>query len=391
MLEYERIFLSTISILNQMINIGLIFLGVLAIAAIFVGIYIYNKKKTPSTKKVDNGHFPTPSLDLYSRDITQLAREGRVDPVIGREDEIYHTIQILTRRTKNNPILLGEPGVGKTAIVEGLARKIAAGNIPEILKRKRVISLDLSGLLAGTKYRGEFEKRMKTIMDEIRNAKRTIILFIDEVHVITESKGAEGAISASNMLKPALSRGDLQAIGATTPNEYNEYIKTDASLERRFQPVQISEPSVDMTIEILKGLKKTYENHHRVIISDDALHAAAVLSKKYIKDRYLPDKAIDLIDEGSAKVRLLTSSAPEKIVALKKDLDKLEKQYQTEDPSNQLNIGTKITNLKERISLLERIYDDDTNREKLPLVSVNDIKEIISGWIGTKIEDIVLK
>ena len=374
-----------------MTNIGLILLGVFAVAAILVGIFVYNKKRTSHPKKIDDGHFSTPSLNLYSIDITQLAREGRIDPVIGRDDEIYHTIQILTRRTKNNPILLGEPGVGKTAIVEGLARKIAAGKIPEILKRKRVISLDLSGLLAGTKYRGEFEKRMKTIMDEIRNAQRSIILFIDEVHVITESKGAEGAISASDMLKPALARGDLQAIGATTPNEYKEYIETDESLERRFQPVQVAEPSVDMTIEILKGLKKTYEDHHRVVISDNALRAATILSKKYIKDRYLPDKAIDLIDEGSAKVRLMVSSAPEKIVALKMDLDKLEKQYQVEDPSNQLKTGTKITNLKEKISFLEQIYDDDTNRGKPPLVSVDDIKEIVSGWTGTKLEDIELE
>ena len=241
---------------------------------------------------------------------TQLARDNKLDPVIGRNNEIERVIQILSRRTKNNPALIGEPGVGKTAIAEGLAQRVIKGDIPEPLRDRRVITLDLAGLVAGTKYRGEFEERMKRVMDEIRGAAGEIILFIDELHTLVGAGAAEGAIDASNIIKPALARGELQCIGATTLNEFRKHIEKDSALERRFQPVMVGEPTVEETIEILKGLRDRYEAHHKVQITDEALASAARLSDRYITDRFLPDKAVNLIDEASSRVRLQATLPP---------------------------------------------------------------------------------
>jgi ATP-dependent Clp protease ATP-binding subunit ClpC len=244
----------------------------------------------------------TPALDSFGRDLTELARQGKLDPVIGRANEIERVIQILSRRQKNNPVLLGEAGVGKTAIVEGLAQLVVDGNIPELLRDKRIVVLDLAMMVAGTKYRGQFEERIKAVMNEVRRAKN-VMLFIDELHTLVGAGGAEGAIDASNVLKPALARGEIQCIGATTLDEYRKYIEKDAALERRFQPVMVEEPSLEQTIEILLGIRERYEQHHKVQITDDAVRAAADLSIRYITDRHLPDKAIDLIDEASSRVR----------------------------------------------------------------------------------------
>src|SRR5579859_3725439 len=249
----------------------------------------------------------TPTLDEFGRDLTAMAREGRLDPVIGRADEIERIIQILARRTKNNPVLIGDPGVGKTAVVEGLAQKISSGDIPEILASKRVLTLDLAAVVAGTKYRGEFEQRLKNIIEEIRRSKNTVILFIDELHTVIGAGAAEGAIDASNMIKPALSRGELQCIGATTLDEYRKYIEHDAALERRFQPIIVDPPSVDETVQILTGLRDKYEAHHKVKYDDAALKAAAEMADRYITDRFLPDKAIDLMDEAGSRARLQTT------------------------------------------------------------------------------------
>src|SRR3989339_729685 len=255
----------------------------------------------------------TPTLDEFSRDLTVMAREGALDPVIGRDNEIERLTQILSRRTKNNPVLIGDPGVGKTAIVEGLAQRISKGETPEILSNKRVITLDLSGVVAGTKYRGEFEQRLKNIMEEVRRSKNSIILFIDELHTVIGAGAAEGAIDASNMLKPALSRGELQCIGATTFDEYRKHIEHDPALERRFQPVVVEPPTVAETIEILKGLQDKYESHHKCKYTDNALEAAAELAERYITDRYLPDKAIDLIDEAGSRARMQSTQLPQEL------------------------------------------------------------------------------
>jgi len=331
----------------------------------------------------------TPVLDLYSKDLTELARRGELDPVIGRKKEIERVTQILSRRTKNNPILLGEAGVGKTAIVEGLAQRIIEGKVPEPLRTKRVLALNVSGLIAGTKYRGEFEQRLKKIMDEIRGAKGQIILFIDEVHILLEAKGAEGALDPSDILKPALARGDLQTIGATTLREYETYIKPDESLERRFQPVMVAPPTIQMTIEILKGIAPVYERHHKVKFTHDALAAAAVLSEKYIKNRFLPDKAIDIMDEAAAKVRLATIGIPDKIERLTKDIKKLEenKKFIT-DPIRLSEINTKILKTREKIDNLRIIYEEDVKGIRRPRVEFEDIKEIISEWAQIPIEQI---
>ena len=250
------------------------------------------------------------ALEKFGRDLTELAEQGKLDPVIGRDEEIRRVIQVLSRRTKNNPVLIGDPGVGKTAIVEGLAQRIVAGDVPEGLKGKRVWALDIGALLAGSKYRGEFEERIKAVLDEIKNAEGEIVLFIDELHTIVGAGAAEGAVDAANLLKPMLARGELRAIGATTLDEYRKHIEKDAALERRFQPVFVGEPSVSDTIAILRGLKERYEAHHGVRIRDAALVAAAVLSDRYISDRQLPDKAIDLIDEAGSRLRMEIDSAP---------------------------------------------------------------------------------
>lgn len=281
-------------------------LAYIAVGFVFAGIGAWLYKENAREKSL------TPTLDQFSKDLTKLARVGSLDPVVGREHEIQRVIQILSRRTKNNPVLIGKSGVGKTAIVEELANKIARGDVPETLATKRVIALDLSALVAGTKYRGEFEKRLKLVLNEIVVAKRNIILFIDEVQQLAEAGEATGAIDAADILKPALARGELQAIGATTPEEYKQYIEHDVTLERRFQPVRVEEPSAAETILIVRGLRARYEQHHKVTISDEAIEQAVLLSDSCLRDRHFPDKAIDLIDEASAKVRLDAIAHPER-------------------------------------------------------------------------------
>ncbi|MGB9846254.1 MAG: Clp protease N-terminal domain-containing protein, partial [Desulfotomaculales bacterium] len=276
----------------------------------------------PQAAKAKAAANNTPVLDRYGRDLTALAAEDKLDPVVGREKEIERVVQILSRRTKNNPVLIGEPGVGKTAIVEGLAQRIVAGNVPEVLLHRRVVTLDLPSMVAGTKYRGEFEERIKKVIDEIIKA-GNVIVFIDELHTIIGAGAAEGAIDAANILKPALARGELQCIGATTLDEYRKHIERDPALERRFQPIMVEEPTVEETIAILRGLRDKYEAHHRVRITDEALKSAARLSDRYITDRFLPDKAIDLIDEASSRVRLQAFTAPPHIKEMEKRLEEI--------------------------------------------------------------------
>src|SRR5207247_7085657 len=276
-------------------------------------------EKAPAEKK---GEVKTPALKAFGRDLTEIARKGEMDPVIGRKNEIERVIQILCRRTKNNPVLLGEAGVGKTAIVEGLAQEIAQGNVPELLRDKRVITLDLALLVAGTKYRGQFEERIKAVMDEIRRSKN-IILFIDELHTIVGAGSAEGTMDASNIIKPALSRGELQCIGATTLTEYRKYIEKDAALERRFQAVKVEAPSIEESILILKGLRPKYEEHHKAEITDMALDAAVKLSDRYITDRFLPDKAIDLMDEAGSRARIGAMTRPPELKEIEAEIEEI--------------------------------------------------------------------
>jgi ATP-dependent Clp protease ATP-binding subunit ClpC len=331
------------------------------------------------------GKSKTPTLDAYGRDLTQLARDNKLDPVIGRNNEIERVIQILSRRTKNNPALIGEPGVGKTAIAEGLAQRVIKGDIPEPLRERRVITLDLAGLVAGTKYRGEFEERMKRVMDEIRGAAGEIILFIDELHTLVGAGAAEGAIDASNIIKPALARGELQCIGATTLNEFRKHIEKDSALERRFQPVMVGEPTVEETIEILKGLRDRYEAHHKVQITDEALAYAARLGDRYITDRFLPDKAVDLIDEASSRVRLQATLPPPAIREADAQLRKLIAEKEAVVKNQEFDKAASIRDREEKLRLekahLEQEWRDrKAASDRVLKVTAENIAEIVSSW-----------
>ena len=331
------------------------------------------------------GKSKTPTLDAYGRDLTQLARDNKLDPVIGRANEIERVIQILSRRTKNNPALIGEPGVGKTAIAEGLAQRVIKGDIPEPLRDKRVITLDLAGLVAGTKYRGEFEERMKRVMDEIRGAAGEIILFIDELHTLVGAGAAEGAIDASNIIKPALARGELQCIGATTLNEFRKHIEKDSALERRFQPVMVGEPSVDETIEILKGLRDRYEAHHKVQITDEALAAAARLGDRYITDRFLPDKAVDLMDEAASRVRLQAGMPPQEIRDVDAQLRKMVAEKEAVVKAQEFDKAAELRDREEKLRLekarLEQEWQEKrAQSDKVVKVTEEDIAHIVSSW-----------
>jgi ATP-dependent Clp protease ATP-binding subunit ClpC len=361
------------------------------------------------------GSTKTPTLDEFGSNLTQLAAESKLDPVVGRHNEIDRVIQILGRRTKNNPVLIGEPGVGKTAIAEGLAQRITSGEVPDILEDKRVLTLDIGLLVAGTKYRGEFEERLKKIMEEIRSA-GNVILVIDEVHTLIGAGAAEGAIDAANILKPALARGELQCIGATTLDEYRKHIERDAALERRFQPVMVGEPSVDDTIEILRGLRERYEQHHRLKISDEALVAAATLGDRYISDRFLPDKAIDLIDEAGSRVRLMNSKLPPAAKEVDKQLRDVQKQKEdavrSQDFGKAGELRDKEVELREQIrSILQARKDDEDSAEpasspepsgvllaemegsespradlRTPVVTEEDIAQIVASWTGVPVQ-----
>ena len=331
------------------------------------------------------------ALDKYSRDLTQIARDGKLDPVIGRDGEITRMMQVLCRRTKNNPVLIGEAGVGKTAIVEGLAQRIANNDVPEILSGKSVLSLDMGAMVAGSKFRGEFEERMKAVIDEVRKSEGSIILFIDELHTVIGAGNSQGAIDASNMLKPALARGELQCIGATTLDEYHKYIEKDAALERRFASVYVEEPSVENTIEMLKGLRTRYEEHHKIIFSDEALEAAARLSARYVTDRKLPDKAIDLMDEAAASLRVKLFSLPPDLKEMKTKLDHM--MEEEENAGNDRNYEKAAELKAERLraqEAYEKMKNDWETSQKLDeVVDVDDVAQIVGQWTGIPVSQML--
>ncbi len=331
------------------------------------------------------------TLEKYSRDLTQLARDGRLDPVIGRDEEILRVIQVLSRRTKNNPVLIGEAGVGKTAIVEGLAQKIAEDDVPEILMGKRVVSLDLGAMIAGTRFRGEFEERLKTAIEEIQRAQGEIILFIDELHTVVGAGAAQGAVDASNMMKPALARGELQCVGATTLDEYRQYIERDSALERRFAPVFVGEPTVEQTIEMLQGLRDRYEVHHNVEFTDAALEAAARLSHRYVTDRHLPDKAIDAIDEAASKLRVAIYSMPEHLKEKKKELTQLqgdeEAAWQQRDYERAAQVKSERMRMEEEFQTERDAWRQEKNLDEV--VEASDVAEVVAGWTGIPIRDMM--
>jgi len=329
----------------------------------------------------------TPALDAFGRDLTALAREDKLDPVIGRKNEIERVIQILSRRTKNNPVLLGEAGVGKTAIVEGLAQEIVSGNVPETLKDKRIVIIDLALMVAGTKYRGQFEERIKAVMDEIRRSEN-VVMFIDELHTLVGAGGAEGAIDASNILKPALSRGEVQCIGATTLDEYRKYIEKDAALERRFQTIMVEPPTLNETIEILKGLRDKYEAHHKVKFTDEALDEAAKLSDRYISGRYLPDKAVDLIDESGARARLSALTAPSDLQQMEKKIEEIKKEKAAAIKSQDFERAARSRDQEKEAKAELVKMRDAWNKKKIeatPSVTEEDIAQIVSKWTGIPI------
>jgi ATP-dependent Clp protease ATP-binding subunit ClpC len=324
-------------------------------------------------------------LDQFGRNLTKLATDGKLDPVVGRQTEIERVMQILSRRTKNNPVLIGEPGVGKTAVVEGLAQRIATGNIPELLKGKQIYTLDLAALVAGSKYRGEFEERLKKVMKEI-GQRGDIILFIDELHNLVGAGAAEGAIDAASILKPALARGELQTIGATTLDEYRKYLERDAALERRFQQIRVEEPSVDDTIQILRGLRDRYEAHHRCKISDDALDAAAQLADRYIQDRHLPDKAIDLIDEAASRMRIRTMSAPPRYRELEEEIETVRKEKESSIEAQEFEKAAALRDKERKLSQkrkeLEESWRDEEDAAEQPEIGEEEIADIVSMWTG---------
>ncbi len=353
-----------------------------------------NQMNSSEAEKRTEEKSETPNLDLYGKDLTQMARDGALDPVIGRGEETERILEILSRRTKNNPVLIGDPGVGKTAIAEGLAQRIVKGNIPELLKDKKVISLDITQMLAGAKYRGEFEERLKNVINEIKNAKN-VILFIDEIHSIVGAGGAEGAIDASTILKPALARGEIQTIGATTIEEYRKYFEKDSALERRFQPVHVGEPTKEEALLILKGLRDKYEAHHRIKISDEALEAAVELSDRYITDRFLPDKAIDLMDEAAARLRIQNLTAPPDVKNIEKDLKNVKKE---KEEAVSLQDYEKAAKLRDKENELHKTLDNSKNKWKSGsmgvsglLVTEEDIAQVVSRWTKVPVEKLTEK
>jgi len=368
-------------------------------AGILKSFGVDREKVYSALQKLRGGHRVTDaraeskyrSLEKYGRDLTELARQGKLDPVVGREVEIKRVIQVLSRRTKNNPVVVGEAGVGKTAIAEGLAQKIAADDVPDSLKGRRVVALDMGALVAGTKFRGEFEERLKAVMDEVRQGEGEIILFIDEIHTVVGAGAAEGAIDASNMLKPALAHGELQCIGATTLDEYRKFVEKDKALERRLQPVFLGEPTVEATIEMLRGLRPRYEAHHKIKISDQALEAAARLSQRYVADRFLPDKAIDLIDEAASKLRIDTESAPPEVKSLEQRLNQLTNE---EEAASQRQDYEQAAQLKAEKIRLEGEYnqakDNWLQQEKISgAVDEDDIAQLISNWTGIPVSQML--
>lgn len=343
-----------------------------------------NSQEESSARGGENGDS---ALDKFGRDLTQAAKNGEIDPVIGREKEIERVIQILSRRTKNNPVLIGEPGVGKTAVAEGLALEISKGNVPEILKDKRVVCLDLTGMVAGAKYRGDFEERIKAAIDEVKRDKNTI-LFIDELHTIIGAGAAEGSADAANILKPSLARGDFQVIGATTLNEYRKYIEKDAALERRFQPVKVGEPTQEQAVKILRGLRDKYEAHHKVKITDEAIDAAVKLSSRYIADRYLPDKAIDLIDEGASKVRLASMTSPDNIKELEQTVEKFEQEKASavneQDFERAARLRDEQRDVQARLDEARKNWKDK-RKDSCGEVDAEIIARIVSDWTGVPV------
>src|SRR3981189_3634742 len=338
------------------------------------------EKPAPEKK----GEIKTPALKAFGRDLTEIARKGEMDPVIGRKNEIERVIQILCRRTKNNPVLLGEAGVGKTAIVEGLAQEIAQGNVPELLREKRVITLDLALMVAGTKYRGQFEERIKAVMDEIRRSKN-VILFIDELHTIVGAGSAEGALDASNIIKPALSRGELQCIGAATLNEYRKYIEKDAALERRFQTVRVEAPTVEEAVQILKGLRPKYGAHHKARLTDEVLDAAVRLSDRYITGRFLPDKAIDVMDEAGARARINSMTRPPDVKEIEKDIETIraekEEAIKAQDYEKAAALRDSEQHIKDKLERILKVWREQRDEREV-IVTDGDIMHIVSKWTG---------